>query len=171
MIRRPPRSTLFPYTTLFRSGDLRADAETEAAAHGRAVVRSPEANVRVRALRDVLAVLVRDAHVIEADRARPPHAVDALVELVEVDRAGALVLGQLAGVERLRRARRLRPVGAGPQELRQDLLEDHADVAVGLAVLVRDAVAELAIFVPVGLAHVGEVVDVARGDLREVERG
>src|SRR5258708_31716372 len=29
MIRRPPRSTLFPYTTLFRSEDgaLRADAE------------------------------------------------------------------------------------------------------------------------------------------------
>src|SRR3712207_9124361 len=25
MIRRPPRSTLFPYTTLFRSGDLPAD--------------------------------------------------------------------------------------------------------------------------------------------------
>src|SRR3712207_8802880 len=24
MIRRPPRSTLFPYTTLFRSGDLQA---------------------------------------------------------------------------------------------------------------------------------------------------
>src|SRR2546430_12621869 len=24
MIRRPPRSTLFPYTTLFRSGDRRA---------------------------------------------------------------------------------------------------------------------------------------------------
>src|SRR3712207_7014701 len=24
MIRRPPRSTLFPYTTLFRSGDLNA---------------------------------------------------------------------------------------------------------------------------------------------------
>src|SRR2546430_6094058 len=24
MIRRPPRSTLFPYTTLFRSGSLRA---------------------------------------------------------------------------------------------------------------------------------------------------
>src|SRR2546430_9377219 len=26
MIRRPPRSTLFPYTTLFRSRDLRARA-------------------------------------------------------------------------------------------------------------------------------------------------
>src|SRR2546426_8130489 len=25
MIRRPPRSTLFPYTTLFRSNDLRSD--------------------------------------------------------------------------------------------------------------------------------------------------
>src|SRR5690349_23326266 len=28
MIRRPPRSTLFPYTTLFRSGDGRAAAVT-----------------------------------------------------------------------------------------------------------------------------------------------
>src|SRR3712207_7470635 len=27
MIRRPPRSTLFPYTTLFRSDDLRARPE------------------------------------------------------------------------------------------------------------------------------------------------
>src|SRR2546422_6915836 len=26
MIRRPPRSTLFPYTTLFRSGGLEGDA-------------------------------------------------------------------------------------------------------------------------------------------------
>src|SRR3989442_7925549 len=25
MIRRPPRSTLFPYTTLFRSADIQAD--------------------------------------------------------------------------------------------------------------------------------------------------
>src|SRR3712207_7649744 len=28
MIRRPPRSTLFPYTTLFRSGTMRASATT-----------------------------------------------------------------------------------------------------------------------------------------------
>src|SRR2546426_8190518 len=26
MIRRPPRSTLFPYTTLFRSAEIRAEA-------------------------------------------------------------------------------------------------------------------------------------------------
>src|SRR5256885_16840402 len=30
MIRRPPRSTLFPYTTLFRSGGLDRDAQREA---------------------------------------------------------------------------------------------------------------------------------------------
>src|SRR5690242_20871393 len=29
MIRRPPRSTLFPYTTLFRSDDLDAGAQAE----------------------------------------------------------------------------------------------------------------------------------------------
>src|SRR3712207_8133744 len=28
MIRRPPRSTLFPYTTLFRSQSMRADVES-----------------------------------------------------------------------------------------------------------------------------------------------
>src|SRR5258708_16136575 len=31
MIRRPPRSTLFPYTTLFRSGDARVGAGEVAA--------------------------------------------------------------------------------------------------------------------------------------------
>src|SRR5574340_324739 len=46
MIRRPPRSTLFPYTTLFRSGDLRGGAlahvvpiAEEGAARNRAVRR------------------------------------------------------------------------------------------------------------------------------------
>src|SRR2546426_12017615 len=51
MIRRPPRSTLFPYTTLFRSVtglrrllDLAADARVEALAYRgrRAVPRSEE---------------------------------------------------------------------------------------------------------------------------------
>src|SRR3712207_7736263 len=35
MIRRPPRSTLFPYTTLFRSADAIAFAENDAAVSGR----------------------------------------------------------------------------------------------------------------------------------------
>src|SRR5256885_10824781 len=33
MIRRPPRSTLFPYTTLFRSCEQRGDAHHESRAH------------------------------------------------------------------------------------------------------------------------------------------
>src|SRR3989449_10013906 len=34
MIRRPPRSTLFPYTTLFRSGRLHADPALGTCDHG-----------------------------------------------------------------------------------------------------------------------------------------
>src|SRR3712207_8045099 len=33
MIRRPPRSTLFPYTTLFRSGAVWLDVTTKTAPH------------------------------------------------------------------------------------------------------------------------------------------
>src|SRR5258708_30353590 len=41
MIRRPPRSTLFPYTTLFRSNDERALAElSRVAASGAALITS-----------------------------------------------------------------------------------------------------------------------------------
>src|SRR5687768_17953455 len=35
MIRRPPRSTLFPYTTLFRSASWRCSATTCASTHQR----------------------------------------------------------------------------------------------------------------------------------------
>src|SRR5256885_8184658 len=34
MIRRPPRSTLFPYTTLFRSAAIEAMCDAVEAAHG-----------------------------------------------------------------------------------------------------------------------------------------
>src|SRR6266478_2876305 len=40
MIRRPPRSTLFPYTTLFRSGPLDLQERRAAIALGRAVGRA-----------------------------------------------------------------------------------------------------------------------------------
>src|SRR5260370_22908672 len=35
MIRRPPRSTLFPYTTLFRSGSAAGQGQARAALHAR----------------------------------------------------------------------------------------------------------------------------------------
>src|SRR2546430_11418445 len=46
MIRRPPRSTLFPYTTLFRSAERRLDREEaeheRSAQQPRVQVRAPE---------------------------------------------------------------------------------------------------------------------------------
>src|SRR5258706_1996845 len=41
MIRRPPRSTLFPYTTLFRSAAARVRAAAGAGREGRAAGRGP----------------------------------------------------------------------------------------------------------------------------------
>src|SRR3712207_7405359 len=48
MIRRPPRSTLFPYTTLFRSGRFHAAAITSSAAD------SATEDARVRGVRAYL---------------------------------------------------------------------------------------------------------------------
>src|SRR2546425_4300201 len=58
MIRRPPRSTLFPYTTLFRSLVARADgvlrqvtvAEGETVAVGKVVARSEEHTSELQSL-------------------------------------------------------------------------------------------------------------------------
>src|SRR5207247_2962432 len=81
-------------------GDLRSETDAEPAAHRRSVVRRPERDVRVRSLRRPLTVLVRDADVVDAERAGPPHLVDLLVELLEVDGVGALVALGLAGIQR-----------------------------------------------------------------------
>src|SRR3712207_7594684 len=62
MIRRPPRSTLFPYTTLFRSVDVdevRRDAEVELGRHGRIEVRAEA--VLVQRVRPVGVIGDRDA--------------------------------------------------------------------------------------------------------------
>src|SRR5690349_23478348 len=50
MIRRPPRSTLFPYTTLFRSLSLQADPARDPVVRGRAE-RHPRSRLR-RAARE-----------------------------------------------------------------------------------------------------------------------
>src|SRR3712207_9325680 len=58
MIRRPPRSTLFPYTTLFRSGPGPLDLHQPGAhdADGRPVHGAAEAGDRALAAPDDLAV-------------------------------------------------------------------------------------------------------------------
>src|SRR5688572_32431875 len=57
MIRRPPRSTLFPYTTLFRSPDLRVD---------RVVGERRRAGERADA--GVVALVVVDGELLDAVR-------------------------------------------------------------------------------------------------------
>src|SRR2546422_3306517 len=51
MIRRPPRSTLFPYTTLFRSPPRRAAEPVEPHRNGRVQVQGVEARRESRARR------------------------------------------------------------------------------------------------------------------------
>src|SRR3712207_9406769 len=56
MIRRPPRSTLFPYTTLFRSHGARGDQD-RGAAHRPHILSPGVAGTRVRAEVDVAELL------------------------------------------------------------------------------------------------------------------
>src|SRR3712207_5403772 len=91
MIRRPPRSTLFPYTTLFRSRDLRGFVPGKGWAH--AVAHGA----------DALATLARSPHVganeltvvldVIADRVLLP--VDRLFANGEPDRLAAATMAVL----------------------------------------------------------------------------
>src|SRR3712207_7005525 len=66
MIRRPPRSTLFPYTTLFRSGHGRV-AGRRRLLHREGPVGRAEAQ-RVRQRPPALPHLLTDVHVEQAQR-------------------------------------------------------------------------------------------------------
>src|SRR3712207_8892723 len=64
MIRRPPRSTLFPYTTLFRSE--RASAATEAAVDGFVIYSVADDDPLVEAaLKRRLPVVISDQPLLE----------------------------------------------------------------------------------------------------------
>src|SRR5256885_16808826 len=103
MIRRPPRSTLFPYTTLFRSLHDRTEQPLERIAPSRAVVESGHVSVR------------RDRGGIE-----PP----LVVGVARYDRLG--IDHAVRGVLRVRR-------GVGPARDRRRLTihEVHRAVALG----------------------------------------
>src|SRR3712207_8308944 len=70
MIRRPPRSTLFPYTTLFRSGGAHAqEHQLHAAGQGMALGQLQAEYVAVEA-DGAVQVLDLDAHVVRVDHFR-----------------------------------------------------------------------------------------------------
>src|SRR3989475_13282612 len=79
MIRRPPRSTLFPYTTLFRShrhrpGPVAARIRARPAAHRLRVGRVPRAAHSTRADPDVFRDATAGARALRGGR--PPLARD-----------------------------------------------------------------------------------------------
>src|SRR3712207_6937210 len=71
MIRRPPRSTLFPYTTLFRSG---ADYDAIRRAEDRDVFRATMERAGLRVPRSAAVKSIR-----EAERALPEVGLPAIV--------------------------------------------------------------------------------------------
>src|SRR3989442_13834573 len=96
MIRRPPRSTLFPYTTLFRSERdlaLLADAlDSVGAAHARRTLVEPLlAQVRAHGFHGFCLDLREDAAV----HTRALHDLTAAVGLGDLD--GAALRRELAG--------------------------------------------------------------------------
>src|SRR5256885_7693735 len=69
MIRRPPRSTLFPYTTLFRSGDAlgprRSVASTDASGNGQDSRRMGQTDVTgAGAVRDRKSTRLNSSHLV-----------------------------------------------------------------------------------------------------------
>src|SRR5256886_7274911 len=132
MIRRPPRSTLFPYTTLFRSVEDHGAGAVDAAAHG---VEGDDVGV-VRALDDDL--------VDAASLAAVPHRHHRAADADEVD---DVELAQVAGLVE----RGIAPIVQGqPAGPRSDVdarradgdgsvgVADHEDVAAAAAADLRD---------------------------------
>src|SRR5256885_9708287 len=103
MIRRPPRSTLFPYTTLFRSRVRRfvADASHE--------LRTPLAAVRAYA-----ELFSRGA----ADR--PADLERSMAGITRESERMTLLVGDLLLLARLDEGR---PIGSAPVELRDVVAE------------------------------------------------
>src|SRR5207248_2450059 len=124
-------------------GQLRSDAQSEAAAHRRPVVGGMEGNPGVGSLRDILAVLVGDADVVEADAVRPPRLVQLLVKGDEIDAALAHIARDLTGIEPLGQIDRRAPAHAATGQLRDDLSQGSVQVSAHDVVIAANAMAEL----------------------------
>src|SRR3990172_1371030 len=92
-----------------RIGQLGANPEAEGTAHGGAVVRGPELDIRVGPLRHVLPILIGDTDVVEPNAVWLPVLGQFLVEGHEVDAVFPDVPPDLSGVQIIRLLA-LRPV-------------------------------------------------------------
>src|SRR5258708_30950291 len=66
MIRRPPRSTLFPYTTLFRSVSRQADQQVRRRAAGQGVAKGRAGEVLEQADGDRKSTRLNSSHQISS---------------------------------------------------------------------------------------------------------
>src|SRR5256714_15613040 len=89
-----------------------------------------EGNPGVGSLRDILAVLVGDADVVEADAVRTPRLVQLLVKGDEIHSALAHIAGDLTGAEALGHIDRRSPPHATTGDVRDDLAEASVQVSV-----------------------------------------
>src|SRR2546430_4122635 len=83
MIRRPPRSTLFPYTTLFRSSYLVGDAPASLAASLMPTVRvsrtdDPDARIEDQTIAMLLSRLRSEEHRLNSSHSQISYAVFCL---------------------------------------------------------------------------------------------
>src|SRR2546425_12975915 len=82
MIRRPPRSTLFPYTTLFRSVEIAVDRESAAGLtrpSEEVSIVDPAVAFNAQAVVPPRRVTVR-LSLVRGDTASSPHALDLVPE-------------------------------------------------------------------------------------------
>src|SRR2546427_6945628 len=82
MIRRPPRSTLFPYTTLFRSGQLPAQRRPAAPPPVELTAMTQTSTQELQALASTPGSQPAPA----APPARPAHIIGSEAEALEADR-------------------------------------------------------------------------------------
>src|SRR2546430_5131543 len=114
MIRRPPRSTLFPYTTLFRSSDSRVPGARHAGLADR--VLDGEAGVarlwlRAQTSRDGVQEAAHQGHVRVADVQLFFDAVDGFDQILLIAaRKGHARYGMLYGNQRLVYCSLFRPI-------------------------------------------------------------
>src|SRR5258707_14607957 len=71
MIRRPPRSTLFPYTTLFRADELRRVQKRAQRSHGDRVEIEINAAPQIQYRRAQYVGALRWAHQVRINREEP----------------------------------------------------------------------------------------------------
>src|SRR3712207_5956102 len=131
MIRRPPRSTLFPYATLFRSARLR-HLEPEVVPLARALAHAAERRQAAVLLREVVDELLDEHRLADAGATEQADLAAPGVRGEEVDDLDAR-LEHLGGRGELLDARR------GPVDGPAGLDLDRVALVDGLAEQVEDA--------------------------------